>query len=322
MKTSNAIVWIDDNPDRARTAEDIGALFVDVRNEDVAETVENLLESGQPRLIILDHVLDKTATKNPIFQRGSTIAEAIKEHWPACPVVGVTNVEKAKKIDERTYRTYDDLFLFVNFAKYRDRIDSISKGFLVVTKANPKKARDLVALLKPPEDEIDRLVDALPDDLKKSFRDPSLASRLYSWVDHLIERPGFLYDGLWAATFLGLNESGFEVAAENFKQAKYSGVFARDDDPRWWSSKLSELLYKLCEPTLDEPSWRAGRGLPSIKKEHYSFCYYCKEEFPETVAFLDDAGEERRPMHLRHTVLHPLFKRELYFEDIRMMREK
>jgi len=323
MSTSKRIVWIDDNPGRQRTADDISAKFINVQNRDLAQEVEKLLSGPPPSLVILDHVLDKTTTKNLAFQKGSTIAEAIKEKWPFCPVVGVTNVDNVQDIDVRTKGIYDALFPFQDFGQYMDRIDAIKKGFAFVARTKARTARKLVQLLKPPEDEVERLVAALPDDLKKSFSDPSVASRLYRWVDHLMGRPGFLYDKLWGSTFLGITQSGFEKIADRLEKGKYGGVFTRDVEPRWWLSRLSALLYKQCKPEPGEMSWHTGRRLPGIKGEHFSRCYVCDEEFPETVAYLDavsDAG--RAAMHLKCTVLHLRYQRELYFEDIRLMQGK
>jgi len=320
MSTSRRIVWIDDNSGRERTANDLNAKFVNVHNKDLAQEVVKLLSGPPPPLVILDHVLDKTTTTNPVFQKGSTIAEAIKEKWPFCPVVGVTSGDNVDDIDKRTKGTYDVLFSFQDFRKYIDRIDSMRKGFALVTKTKAKTAHKLVQLLKPPQDDVDRLLAALPDDLKESFRDPSVPSRLYRWTERLMDRPGFLYNSLWAATFLGLNESGFEKVADDFEKGQYAGVFARDDDPHWWSSQLMEILSKQCKPKLGEMSWHLGRQLPRIKEEHFSRCYVCRKEFPETLAYLDVEGDEQKPMHLDCTVLHPLYTRELYFEDIRMMR--
>jgi hypothetical protein len=320
VSTSRTIIWIDDNPGRERTADDIGAKFVNVQNKDLAQEVKELLSGPPPLLVILDHVLDKTTTENPVFQKGSTIAEAIKEQWPSCPVVGVTNADNVRDIDIRTKGTYDSLFSFQDFRKCIDRIDAIQKGFALVTRTNVRTAPKLVQLLKPPKDERDRLLAVLPDNLKESFRDPSVASRLYRWIDRLMERPGFLYDRLWAATLLGLTESGFQKVAGRFEKGKYGGVFARDDDPRWWSSRLSELLYERCKPEAGEMSWQVGRRLRGIKKEHHSRCYTCGEQFPDTVAYLDKVSDQQRAMHLKCTVLHPRYQRELYFEDIRMMR--
>ncbi|MDB5357683.1 MAG: response regulator [Phycisphaerales bacterium] len=320
MTTPNSIIWIDDNPDRAPTAAALGAKFIDVKGEDLAQKVDNLLSGSPPALVVLDHILDKTTTTNPLFQRGSTIAEAVKEKWPSCPVVGVTNARRVEEIDRRTKGTYDALYPFSDFRKYLNRITPMRLGFANVSKAKVRKALDLIEFLKSPDDERERLVAALPEDLKKSFKDASLASRLYRWVDHLMCRPGFLLDSLSAATLLGLNDEGFKIVVRLFSKAKYNGVFARDDEPRWWSSRLSELLYKQSKPMEGEMSWQTGARLPRIKGKHLSRCYVCKLPYPETVGYLDEASTDRRAMHLRCTVLHPKFQRELYFEDIRMMK--
>ncbi len=137
-----------------------------------------------------------------------------------------------------------------------------------------------------------------------------------------MDRPGFLLDALWSATFLGLNEAGFARISHIFEKAKYRGVFAQPENHRWWSGGLLDRLYKRCKPESGDLSWHVGRQLPGIKKKHFGSCYYCGEEFPETVAFLDEASNERRAMHLRCTELHPRHTRELYFEDVRVMKGK
>lgn len=316
--SSGRIIWVDDNPARERVAKELHAKFVNGHRARLEPLIENLLNGAKPRLVILDHILDKTASTNPVFMRGSTIAEAIKEKWPDCPVVGVTNIANLEDIDSRTQRTYDALFRYYNFSEYLDRIRSIANGFAAITRSRPSDESDLVGLLKAPEQEFDRLVAALPDELKQTL-DASVASRLYRWINHLFERPGFLFDQLWAATLIGINEQGWDAVVEQFEKATYKGVFANEDEPRWWSRDVTTVLFKLSEPQPGQLSWHVGRGL--VRAEYYSRCYRCGREYPETVAYLDSESDERRAMHLDCTTLHPHYKRELYFEDIRMMRE-
>jgi hypothetical protein len=317
------IIWIDDNPDRESTAEDLGARFINVRGKDLGPVVDSILKDHCPDLFIIDHILDKAASEtNAVFRKGSTIAEAIKAEWPSCPVLGVTNADKVGGIDLRTRRTYDILFGFHHFSSYFDRIKGIAKGFASVERTG-SDVNKLIRLLRPPTDEVERLGDALSDDLKKVTQDASLASRMFRWVSRLMDRPCFLLDELWSATLVGLNEQGFAKVAAKFDGAKYSGVFSRPDQSRWWSSRLSQIVYELSPPDVGEFTWHVGRRLPGIKKLHFSSCYYCDGKFgdyPETVAFLDETTDERRAMHLRCTELHPRYQRELYFEDMRMMR--
>jgi hypothetical protein len=315
MSVSPTIIWIDDNPARHGTASNLGATFINVKDQDLAGVVEDLLQGRRPGLVIIDHVLDKTATTDRLFQRGSTIAEAIKEQWPACPVIGITNAD----VDVRTKSTYDALFSYPHFSNYFDYINALQSGFAAIGRIRHPTIDKLVQLLSPPTDDAARLKDSLPDKLKMSIADQSLPSRYHRWVEHVMERPGFLLDEAWASTVLGLTEVGFRRTARTFENAKYDRIFASAHSPRWWASRLVQILTERCSPVPGELSWHMGRKLPGITQQHFSRCYSCHEEFPEIVAFLDEASNERHPMHLKCTVPHPRYKRELYFEDIRMM---
>jgi len=326
VKTKREIIWIDDEPNRKRTADllaessTIPVRFEGMKNKDLTVEVNKLLEGPRPSLVVLDHILDQTATTSALLRRGSTIAEALKERWPTCPVLGVTNIDRLQAIDVRTKQTYDDLFPIVNFGQYYERIDTIAMDFAKIAKRQSNSGFDVAGLLRPPKDEISRIKAALPQNLKETPRDGSLASRLYRWVKQMLRgRPGFLYDELWSATFLGLNETGFEKVQTLFKSALYNGVFAVTNEPRWWKSVLSDTLYNRCPPATGELSWHVGRRLPGIRAEHASKCYVCKNDYPDTVAFLDTASDAQRAMHSSCTILDPRFKRELYFDDLRVM---
>ena len=320
MSKRERIAWVDDNPTRAPTAAELGAQFINVQSEDLASTVAQLLNGPQRPLVILDHILDQTSSDNPVFKRGSTIAEALKEKWPACPVIGVT-AANVGDITLRTKEVYDDLLSYTDFRNHIDRIKPIARDFARISKARLRKPADLVALLKPPIDDASRLEAALPDDLKRFLDDRSIASRTYRWVKQLTGRAGILYDALWTATYLGLNDSGLRKMSREFAGAEYKGVFRNPKTPRWWVSRLTETLFKKVQPDSGEMAWHAGRRLPGIRSNHYSRCYACDDRSPpEVVAYLDASSDERRPMHLTCTVLDPRYKRRLYFEDIRMMQ--
>lgn len=313
-------VWIDDDDRRVDAAKEIDAKFIEVKGKDIAPIVIGLLVGDFPDMVVLDHVLDKTTSTNPIFSKGSTIAEAVKEKWPDCPVIGVTNAD-IEGIDLRTQRAYDDLFAFENFSQHTEQIKAIRSGFADTRRLGDITIEKMVGLLLPPEDEIKRLLTALPTDLKKSPSDLSVISMFYSWVAKLFDRPGFLYDELWAATFLGLKLEGFAKVLGIVTDAEYVGVFGYKAATRWWSDKLMSLLYAASPPEGAEMSWTVGRRLNGIIPEDYSDCFVCGGPYPETVAFLDAASNDRRQAHISCTILHPRYERELYFEDIRMMFE-
>lgn len=319
MSSRRKMVWIDDNPSRESTAKDLGSRFVNVDGKALDPVLKDLLNGAPPRLVIIDHVLDKAKDSHPLFLRGSTIAEAIKERWPSCPVIGVTAAVKLKGINLRTKEAYDAVFPFYNFSEYFERIRGITSGFALAERTGRDVKRQ-IRLLKSPGHDNERLFEALSDDLKRKPQDASVASRMFRWVQHLMDRPGFLLDTLWSATLLGLNEAGFAKVAHLFEREKYRGVFVRSNDDRWWSRALLDRLYKHCSPERGQLSWHVGRQLPGINKGHLSSCHRCGEEFPETVAFVDEESDEWYAMHLKCTELHPRHTRELYFEDIRVMR--
>ena len=133
-------------------------------------------------------------------------------------------------------------------------------------------------------------------------------------------KPGFLYDRLWTATLLGIKEESFPKVESIFSGAKYSGIFADKGNERWWQSKLREILFLKFPESKEIYPWKLGRQLPGIDETDYSKCHASGEDFPETVAFTDEAAKKRVPMRLRYTVPHPGFEKSLFFEEIRMMK--
>jgi hypothetical protein len=313
--------WIDDDPGRKRFADDLGATFVDARSANFAEELNSVLSGRAPHLVVLDHFLRNVKVEDRMYTRGSTIAEAVKEKWPSCPVVGITANTNDSKITRRTRLNYDELFHSYRFLEHRNKIKAIADGFANVSRKEQLDAQTLINLLRGLKKDEPRLVAALPSELKSSTIDEGSISTFYGWVRHLIERPGFLFNPLSSATFLGLNEKGFRKIEEQFEKARYKGIFHNDDEPRWWANRLAEILFEKAAPGPADMSWDVGRKLDGISGDDYSRCYRCRKMTPppETVAFLDRESDEQRAMHIECTVLHPNFKRELYFEDVRMM---
>src|ERR1700719_5394823 len=68
MKTKRQIIWIDDEPNRKKTADllnessTIPVSFRSMKNKDLVKEVEKILNGPQPSLVVLDHILDQTAT--------------------------------------------------------------------------------------------------------------------------------------------------------------------------------------------------------------------------------------------------------------------
>jgi hypothetical protein len=334
MKRIRRYIWIDDKPSRRTTAEDLEVLsgvkvdFKDVTKRKLSETLNEVLAGPEPLLFIIDHILDQTLDQrkepNRVLERGSVVAEALKSQWPSCPVIGVTAAKNEAKIDLRTKRSYDELESFTEFSKFMPVIPVIAKDFARVSRARIKGTQEILKLVHAPPIDQDRLAAILPDDLKAKLNDRSLPSRLYAWVQQvLVEKPGFLYDELASATLLGIGLQAFRRIRKRFDTAQYKGIFALPERQRWWVSTLIDVLYGKCPPRPREAPWEVGRRLSGISKKDHSRCFVCSEEFPETVAYEDATiNSDRHPMHLRCTVPHPKFSKELFFDEIRVMKAR
>jgi len=326
MSKKLKIIWIDDNPELRKPesknmAKRLGIIidFKDVRNNDLNLCLINLLSKAQPDLILIDHKFDDSTTG--IFRTGSTIAALIRDTWPNCPIICVTGIN-LDEIDSQKRSLYEEVIQFHNISRYDNTIISIAKSYRKISESKPKNVNDLLALLKAPNIEMLKLETILPSYLKDNFDDKGLSTNLSSWVRNmLMERPGFLYDKLWASTLLGIKIDSFHKVEETFKAARYKGIFSDDSKPRWWKASLLEILSKkVIEPGL---SFEKGRLLNSIKKRDYSTCYVDNSDYPETVAFEDQTpGSKQYPMKLRNTMSHPAFSDMLFFEEIRLMKPK
>jgi CheY-like chemotaxis protein len=329
MKKKFTVLWIDDDPQKKRRASEnlkdrlnLDVKFIDVENKNLPAELKQILSGDEPDLILMDHMLNRVNING--YERGSTAAEVIHEEWPDCPIVCVT-AAPLRNIDRHQRSIYEDIFEFDNISLYDSTIISIAESFqkLKMKKNRPQSIDDFIKLLRAPEDDKERLIAVIPKELKNEelYQDESLLLTISRWVRHtLMAKPGFLYDRLWTATLLGIKEESLPKIEHIFSKAKYSGIFADKGNERWWQSKLKEILF-LQFPEIDEIyPWKLGRKLPEITEADFSKCYASGEDFPETVAYTDEAAKTRKPMRLRYTVSHPGFEKFLFFEEMRMMK--
>lgn len=319
-------LWVDDEPIRKNVAENlakhlkVNMEFIDVKDQSLPDKLAKILSREEPHLILMDHSLGNV--KAGRFNKGSTAAEIIREHWQECPIVCITAVE-LKDIDRHKQSVYEDIFEFQNISSYDSRLISIAESFRELKKKRPQNIDDFIKLLGAPEDDYPRLKSIIPKELKDedAYKDKSLLLTIYRWVRRtLMEKPGFLFDRVWTATLLGIKVDSFIKVEHIFKEAKYNGIFSDQGNERWWQSKVKEILYSELPDTDCVYPWELGRMLPGIKDEDYSKCYATGEDFPETVAYTDESAKKRAPMRLLYTVPHPNFENLLFFEEIRMMK--
>jgi CheY-like chemotaxis protein len=328
MKKKFTVLWIDDEPNRKEESDNLknrlnlDVKFIDVKSKSLPDELKKILSRDEPNLILMDHMLNKIRENG--YKTGSTAAEVIHEKWPGCPIICVTGVD-LKDIDLHKQSIYEDIFEFDNISSYDSTIVSIADSFQKLKKNRPQNIDDLIGLLKAPREDLERLKAVIPEKLKKNelYQDKSLLLTISRWVRQtLIEKPGFLYDRLWAATLLGIKEESLYKVEHIFNNAKYCGIFADVGNERWWQSKFREIIF-LQFPKSDEIyPWKLGQKLHGINEADFSKCDVSGEDFPETVAFTDETARIRKQMRLRYTVSHPGFEKSLFFEEMRMMKGK
>lgn len=328
MSRETRILWIDDLSRRRNTAdvldgrEDLSVTFRGVAGKNLSEELVQAFKGRKPDLVIVDHFLDKTQVADQAFARGSTVAQAARERWPSCPIVGITAADKRRSIPISEGKLYDELWSFSDFERMIPRLKIIADGFRQLARMRESCVGDLLKRLRPPKDDLERLGATVPEDLRDGLGDGGLVSDAYGWIRHqLLDEPGFVLDRLWAATFLGIRESSFAKVERLLVAAKYDGVFAFPEAPRWWASQISTILYERFPESVAQPPQELGRQLPRIMPKDYSKCYACGARLPDTVAYLDQLGEQKRPMCVRHTAPHPAKTAMLFFEEPRIMVE-
>ena len=321
-------VWIEDDRGRKRMSdaleEELGVRvdFEDARGHEIHEVLTKLLGRPKPDLAIVDHFLTAARGEGRLLARGSSVAEALRQEWHDCPIVGITGAAKRQDIDVHKEHVYDELHAADRFRHFAGCLRIMATGFKAVSARRIVKVDDILELLRTPADDTERLRKSLPDDLKGDLSDCSVATRLYAWLRAvLFERPGFLLDRMWTATLTGIKESSFSKVERLLRPAKYTGIFAYPNRERWWAGMVREIIYTQCAPTGSEMPWELGHRLPGVDRGDHSRCAASGEDLPETVAFLDAQTDKLAPMRLRYTVPDPRFGNLLFFEELRMMGE-
>lgn len=323
MSNRLKFIWLDDYPQRERSAKNMAEKlnveveFISLKSKKVESVLKEVLEKEEPDLILMDHSLEKAKVET--VNKGSTAAAVLREKWHRCPIVSVTSVEKFD-MDSFQRSAYDDIFQFEKGAKNYSKILSIAHGFKTLKGNYPESISDIFDHFGVPESDRDKMVKILPSEIKDNIQDENLLLEIYRWFHSvLLKRPGFLYDRTWVCTLLGLSSAGFKQVQKKFQKAKYQGIYCDNSNERWWKSKVLSILGKEVEEV--GLPWVIGRSLVENKKRYYSRCYVHEEEYPETVAAVDETNEtEWHPMKLKHTEPHPLFEDMLFFEELRIMK--
>ena len=317
------IVWIDDSPERARKWEG-GALDGVLRNTPVSVDLEVIAiaenfvtELSQrsaiwvdnpPDLIMLDHNLS-TVSARAFGMHGSALAHLLRIQLLETPIVCVSgqNLNSddfgAEDISEYTY-----LFAVNDLDKVdkQEMLFALAEDFkLLQFPAKQSVRKPLLNTLKAPPIDQAALLSILPEEFEGEFIHGTSPHRMASWiVNVLMKRPGFLSDSLEAATLIGLTEDAFEKKIkERFDAARYQGPFTTESRPLWWSSAITDVLYKLLPEHSALPPQIVGRKFQGIEEADFSRCAATGNSLPapDVVAYTDATKSARRAVYHSYT---------------------
>ena len=264
-------------------------------------------KKSAPDLFVIDHIFNPAL---PFGLKGSSVAHLLRSEFPRVPMVCVTAMfDRANSFDQEDISEYTALFLYLHLEDHIEDLYAIAKDFRKLHPQNVMLREHIVACLKAPRRDKDDLLRLLPEEFEGEIKHATTNHRVARWIFNvLLQRPGFVYDRLHAATLLGLTEAGFKKVESRFENARYKGVFATSRNPRWWTSAFRKRLYDLAgENARDVPQY-AGRTLKSITPDDYSVCYVSKkvDPPPDAVVVADvSSNPKQRVVCRQYSERHP-----------------
>ena len=338
------ILWIDDEvTDHTEDGKNLEYLrkglkvsIVHPKNLD-NELTELKKTKKTPDLFLVDYFLDEVKFEgegNGKYQhRGLAVAGRLRELAPEYPIYVVSQRDTKKEgiflAEAQAARAvFDKILTFKEVQRegtnilYYDAIDYRS-----IRKSARRDLKALFNLLQAPDDLVERLKVVLPNELREGLA--LLGSRSYpegnaiafaKWVrEVLLTTPGFLYEELHAATYLGLTIRAFRTISKKLKQANYNGVFSRTTSPLWWVAKLNQMIFSFpkAKETNKTNPWELSPIVFNIPEKMQAKCIVCGELFPESVGANLKDDSDLKPVHYRCSIPHPNKRRELYFDEPR-----
>lgn len=315
-------IWIDDDPKRLSDFKDaIAGPFRDDHveanieaiqaSESILETISGRAEkwkSAPPDLILIDHDFTKIPRRLLELQ-GSGLAQLIRNTLPTIPLVCATGQKvESEKFNHEDLSAYSYLFDVSQIASEEnlELLFSIAKDFpLLCMGPGEAPRRKMLEALAPPELDRDPLLSVLPAEFESGYVHGTSPHRMAQWVlNVLMKKPGFLFDPLEAATFLGLTEDAFMRKVEpHFNPARYRGPFWRESQPMWWASAMPDVLYEILPESIELQTREAGRMLGGIDEGDFSRCACTGEHNPppDVVAFTDSTRSDRKAVRHSYT---------------------
>lgn len=319
------VLVLDDDPAREeayRQMEASGEIEVDfhcLKDQDTSEVIKELPDNDIPDIVFVDHMLDKTSADSVKFMRtGKCVTPILREKWAAPPIIGVTAAKK-DCLGQDGNSFYEEVFDFGDISQLEDFVSPIVKGYRSLD--DDSDAAGFIQHLNAPEGETESILHSVPDEIRTLEAD-SFKHAMYRWFRRTLHgHAGFLYDAEWVAMTMGINSANFNEYADEVKTSKYTGIWADPNNPRWWKKRLYELAIEGRASARDSVQYSACKRF-KVKKEHFSLCHRCNEQWPEVLAFTDEGPlSALMPAHLKCSMPDPKRYLSHSFEEPRLVIE-
>ncbi len=259
------------------------------------------ISKTKPIGFFMDYQLSKVG-KDGRMAFGNTWANELRAISPQAAVIGISH-EHEEKIPELRLQSFLEFYqreTIEGASAPFEQLRALFSGYEAVAKIRGKQnlngTEAMLKLIRPPKETYELLSAAIPSELRKTWDDETnhIASR---WIWHcLMGLPGFLYDELELATYIGLNVAGLKRVANNFDYALYEGVFANKGKPRWWRSQTHKFFEDAFKVSPSAPAHLSRHDLLELcgvdSKQHHRFLSKPhgsdqKDKIPTCVAFED-----------------------------------
>jgi hypothetical protein len=317
------VIWIDDED---RTTESTQLMQLSKKKLVITYfhpvKFQKLTEKPVCDLFILDYKLCDVNYQDSICNgKGLSYIGYLRELYDDVPIYLYSQDDKSEIYNKLYYIALKDSD---NIIKYNDVIDN---GYNLlyndlVDYDKIKKSRDdieeLISLLKPPIEEVERLHSILPDILfnnKYGYSDKILIFSKFV-RNELMQKPGFLYDSIYVSVFLGIKNDVFISHKNYFKTALYKGIFSKSiTQEKWWKVNIIKKIRKTS--LRNDDIKEIIKKLWKLRDESLAKCVVCNSVNPDTLGVNKDG--KLLPVHYRCSKNMARTNKRLYFEEVRLI---
>ncbi len=199
----------------------------------------------------MDYELSKVGEHSRMAY-GNTWAAEIRAFNPSIPVIGISHEREdaIPKLRIESFLAFYPRDRLMGINPPLEELSSLLTGYhrvcqLQENSTNKSGVDKISDLISPPVSTAELLKAAIPPTLRGDWdiETPHVVSR---WLWHEFQGlPGFLFDELSMATYLGLNHKGFQKIQSKFESARYKGAFSTNARPRWWVSMIRGVFEEI-----------------------------------------------------------------------------